>query len=66
MAATAPETVVESLKGFLTITIAEASGRNRDDEDVWDPAFVEGFVKGVLHWLRGACMPLTCRRHSVY
>lgn len=58
MAATAPETVAERLKGLLTITIAEASGRNRDDEDVWDPAFVEGFVKGTLHWCRCACMPL--------
>ena len=48
MAAEAPEKVPDRLKGYLTITIAEASGRNRDDEEVWDPAFVEGYVKGAL------------------
>ena len=41
------QAVPERVKGYLTITIAEASGRNRDDEEVWDPAFVEGYVKGV-------------------
>lgn len=45
MATPAPEKAPEKLKGYLTITIAEASGRNRDDEEVWDPAFVEGYVK---------------------
>lgn len=48
MATPAPERAPERLKGYLTITIAEASGRNRDDEEVWDPAFVEGYVKGAL------------------
>lgn len=50
MATPALETAPERLKGYLTITIAEASGRNREDEEVWDPAFVEGFVKGALHF----------------
>ena len=37
---------VDRVKGYLTVTVAEASGRNRDDEEVWDAAFVEGYVKG--------------------
>ncbi len=36
----------DRVKGYLTVTVAEASGRNRDDEEVWDAAFVEGYVKG--------------------
>lgn len=34
------------VKGHLIITVAEASGKNKDDQLVWDPNFVEGFVKG--------------------
>ncbi len=33
------------VKGHLIITVAEASGKNKDDQLVWDPNFVEGFVK---------------------
>ena len=36
------------VKGHLIITVAEASGKNKDDQLVWDPNFVEGFVKGAL------------------
>lgn len=34
------------VKGHFIITVAEASGKNKDDQLVWDPNFVEGFVKG--------------------
>lgn len=33
-------------KGHLVINVAEASGKNKEDQLVWDPNFVEGFVKG--------------------
>ena len=49
MATAAPEKAPERLKGYLTITIVEASGRNRDAAEVWDAAFVEGYVKGALY-----------------
>ena len=39
------------VKGHLIITVAEASGKNKDDQLVWDPNFVEGFVKGALKTL---------------
>ena len=62
MSASAPEKVPERVKGYLTVTIAEASGRNRDDEEVWDPAFVEGYVKGAaLCWLSLAGLLLRVR-----
>ena len=34
------------VKGYLVVTVAEATGKNKDEVVVWDPAFVEGFVKG--------------------
>lgn len=36
------------VKGHLIITVAETSGKNKDDQVVWEPNFVEGFVKGKL------------------
>jgi hypothetical protein len=36
-------------KGYLVVTVAEATGKNKDDVVVWDPSFVEGFVKGREH-----------------
>lgn len=35
-----------AVRGYLVVTVAEASGRNKDEEEVWDPSFYEGFVKG--------------------
>lgn len=34
------------LRGHFIINVAEASGKNKEDQLVWDPNFVEGFVKG--------------------
>ncbi|BDA41887.1 hypothetical protein COCOBI_02-6850 [Coccomyxa sp. Obi] len=33
------------VKGHFIINVAEASGKNKEDQLVWDPNFVEGFVK---------------------
>jgi hypothetical protein len=34
-----------AVRGYLVVTVAEASGRNKDEDEVWDPSFYEGFVK---------------------
>lgn len=34
------------VRGYLVVTVAEASGRNKEEDDVWDPGFYEGYVKG--------------------
>ena len=49
------------MRGYLTITIAEASGRNRDDEEVWDAAFVEGYVKGLSCAIMAPACSMTMR-----
>ena len=36
----------ERVRGYLVVTVCEATGKNKDDVVVWDPSFVEGFVKG--------------------
>lgn len=36
----------ERVKGYLVVRVCEATGKNKDDAIVWDPSFVEGFVKG--------------------
>lgn len=36
----------EKVRGYLVVTVCEATGKNKDDVVVWDPSFVEGFVKG--------------------
>ena len=38
-------------KGVIVIRVKEAHGRNKKDEIVWDPGFIEGFVRAEL---RGA------------
>ena len=38
-----------AVRGYLVVTVAEASGRNKDEDEVWDPSFYEGFVKGAPH-----------------
>ena len=35
----------ERTRGILVIRVDEASGKNKSDQNVWDPNFVEGFVK---------------------
>lgn len=34
------------VRGHLIINVMEASGKNKQDDIVWDPNFLEGFVKG--------------------
>ena len=36
----------DKVRGYLVVNVAEASGKNKDDEVVWDPSFTEGFCKG--------------------
>ena len=38
--------MTEKIRGYLTVSVAEASGKNKEDDIVWDGNFVEGFVKG--------------------
>jgi hypothetical protein len=38
--------VADKVRGYLVVTVCEATGKNKDDTVVWDPSFVEGFVKG--------------------
>lgn len=44
------------VRGYLVVTVAEASGRNKDEQDVWDSNFLEGYVKVEL---RGQEVPTT-------
>lgn len=37
--------MTEKIRGYLTVSVAEASGKNKEDDIVWDGNFVEGFVK---------------------
>jgi hypothetical protein len=37
---------MEIPKGYLVITAIEASGKNKDENYVWDSANFEGYVKG--------------------
>lgn len=36
----------DRVRGYLTVTVAEASGVSKEDEIVWEDHFREGFVKG--------------------
>lgn len=59
----------ERVKGYLVVSVCEASGKNKDDIVVWDPTFVEGFVKGALCGGRDEeegerCGPGRCGRWS--
>lgn len=36
----------EKIRGYLVISAREANGKNKEEKVVWDPNFVEGFVKG--------------------
>lgn len=38
----------EDVKGYLVLTIQEASGKNKDEQYVWDSSTFEGFVKGAV------------------
>jgi len=51
----------DRVKGYLTVTVAEASGRNRDDEEVWEAAFVEGYVKGPSRATTAHCSRICIR-----
>ena len=45
--------MAEKIRGYLTVSVAEASGKNKEDDIVWDGNFVEGFVKGQSSVLPG-------------
>ena len=36
-----------STKGQLVLKVLEASGENKDKQQLWDQNFVSGFVKGM-------------------
>ena len=38
--------MADRVRGYLTVTVAEASGTNKNAEVVWDNQLVDGFVKG--------------------
>lgn len=38
-------------RGVIVIRVKEAHGRNKKDDVVWEPGFIEGFVRAEL---RGA------------
>lgn len=38
------------VKGYLVLSIEEASGKNKDDVFCWDSNSFEGFVKGAYSW----------------
>lgn len=38
--------MAETVRGYLVITVMEASGKNKDENYVWDSSSFEGFVKG--------------------
>jgi hypothetical protein len=39
--------MAEKIKGYMTVKVEEASGKNKRDEYKWDGYDFEGFVKGV-------------------
>lgn len=40
--------MADAVRGYLTVTVAEASGVSKDDNIVWEDHFQEGFVKGKI------------------
>lgn len=36
-------------RGELTLTVLEANGQRQDGQQLWDPNFVNGFVKGSVY-----------------
>lgn len=48
------------IRGYLVVTVAEASGRNKEEDDVWDPGFYEGYVKGQETVHVHICMSAAC------
>ena len=36
-----------AVRGYLTVTVSQASSRTKSNEVVWDDSFQEGFVKGM-------------------
>lgn len=46
--------MAEKIKGYMTVKVEEASGKNKRDEYKWDGYDFEGFVKG---------MPSRCQQH---
>lgn len=44
--------MAEKIKGYMTVKVEEASGKNKRDEYKWDSYDFEGFVKGEFGLLR--------------
>lgn len=40
--------MADRVRGYLTVTVVEASGKTKEDEIVWEDHFQEGFVKGTI------------------
>ncbi len=47
----------EKIRGYLVISAREANGKNKEEKVVWDPNFVEGFVKGACSLAGEAWVP---------
>lgn len=50
------------LRGYLLVTVAEASGCNKEEDDVWDPGFYEGYIRIEV---RGAGLPTSKATSSI-
>ena len=59
LAMDATGSMTEKIRGYLTVSVAEASGKNKEDDIVWDGNFVEGFVKGQSSSMPSACCMCT-------
>jgi hypothetical protein len=57
--------MTEVVLGHLVVTVHESSGKNKDDADVWDPSFTEGFVKGVIMLYYSMCQSASVVCHLV-
>eukprot|EP00951_Prasinocladus_malaysianus_P047410 scaffold650353_cov48-Prasinocladus_malaysianus.AAC.1 len=42
---------MEQVKGYMTVVVEEASGKNKLDEYKWDGNDFDGFIKGVCPYL---------------
>ena len=40
--------MADRVRGYLTVTVVEASGKTKEDDIVWEDHFREGFVKGTI------------------
>ena len=50
--------MITASKGQLLLKVLEATGENKDKQQLWDQNFVSGFVKGAGQLL--ACLQCCC------